>query len=163
MLEYYSHMGNEILLTRKGHEKLKAELEDLKGPTRTRIADAIREAKSHGDLRENAAYHEAKLNQTRLDARIAELEKTLMLAKIVEHVPGQSDTAELGATIKLLDMEFDDEFEVQLVGDYEGDPEANLISISSPLGSGLAGKKVGDRIIVKAPAGENEYKILAIK
>ena len=73
-----------MMLTPEGYEKLKKELEDLKGPTRMRIAEAIREAKAHGDLKENAAYHEAKLNQTRLDSRIAELERMFQQAKIVE-------------------------------------------------------------------------------
>ena len=73
----YRSMANEVLLTPAGFEKLKSELEDLKGRVRMQVAEAIREAKSHGDLRENAAYHEAKLNQTRLDSRIAELEKVL--------------------------------------------------------------------------------------
>lgn len=156
-------MANEVLLTRSGYEKLKAELEELKGPTRMRVAEAIREAKSHGDLRENAAYHEAKLNQSRLESRIAELEKTLQIAKVVDRTPGASDTAELGSKIQLLDIEFDDEFGVVLVGDFEGDAEENLISISSPLGAALAGQKVGETIVVNAPAGQQNYKILKIE
>ncbi|HJP83606.1 MAG TPA: transcription elongation factor GreA, partial [Fimbriimonadaceae bacterium] len=75
-------MANEVLVTADGLAKLKAELEELKGPRRQAIAEAIREAKSHGDLKENAAYHEAKLNQTRLESRIAELEKAVQIAKV---------------------------------------------------------------------------------
>ena len=89
-------MSRENQVTREGFEKMKKELEELKGPTRLRIADAIREAKSHGDLRENAAYHECKLNQSRLESRIAELEKSVQLARIVEKPVGESRTAQNG-------------------------------------------------------------------
>ena len=125
------------------------------------IAEAIREAKAHGDLRENSAYHEAKLNQTRLDARIAELEKAVQLAKVVQ--PIKDGGAHLGSSIKLLDEEFDDEFEVRLVGDFEADADQNLISISSLLGQALRGKRIGDSVTVDAPAGKTTYKILAIE
>lgn len=155
-------MANDILLTRQGYEKLQKELEDLKGPTRMRVAEAIREAKAHGDLRENAAYHEAKLNQTRLESRIAELEKTLQIAKVVDRDPAREGYADLGSKIKLLDVDFDDEFEVQLVGDFEGDPDNNFVSISSPLGSALSGKQKGETVKVIAPAGEQIYKILSV-
>ena len=138
-------MANEILVTVDGLAKLKAELEDLKGPTRARIAEAIREAKSHGDLRENAAYHEAKLNQTRLEARIAELEKAIQRAKIVER--RDDGGAHLNSKVQLLDLEFDDEFTVTLVGAFEGDPSNDLISISAPLGEALVGKVAGPIVI----------------
>lgn len=156
-------MANEILLTPEGYEKLKKELEDLKGPTRMRVAEAIREAKSHGDLRENAAYHEAKLNQTRLDSRIADLEKVLQSAKIVERPKDAGDSAHLGSKVKLLDKEFADELTVTLVGSYEADPAKDMISISSPLGGALIGKIVGDEISVEAPGGMQTYKILEVK
>lgn len=154
-------MANEIQVTPEGFDKLKRELEELKGPVRMRIAEAIREAKAHGDLRENSAYHEAKLNQTRLDARIAELEKALQLAKIVQ--PVKDGGAHLGSSIKLLDEEFDDEFVVRLVGDFEADADQNLISISSLLGQALLGKRANERITVDAPAGQTTYKILSVE
>jgi transcription elongation factor GreA len=155
-------MASQHHLSREGYEKLKKELEELKGPTRMRIADAIREAKAHGDLRENAAYHEAKLNQTRLDARIAELEKMFQLAKIVEHTDS-NPAARLGSTVKLLDLDFDDEMTIKLVGSFEADPKKDLISISSPLGEALMGKTEGEQIEVVAPGGKSAYKILAIE
>lgn len=154
-------MSKEIQFTREGLEKLKKELEELKGPVRLSVAEAIREAKSHGDLRENAAYHEAKLNQTRLESRIAELEKAVQLAKVVE-VPEGSEGAQLGSTVTLLDLEFDDEFTIKLVGAFEADPSQNLISISSPLGEALLGKGADDSISVTAPGGSTEYRILSI-
>ena len=151
-----------MLLTPEGYEKLKKELEELKGPTRMRVAEAIREAKAHGDLKENAAYHEAKLNQTRLDSRIAELERMFQQAKIVEKPSDVSDSAQLSSKVKLLDKEYGDELLVTLVGSYEADPSKDLISISSPLGTALVGKVAGDEITVEAPAGMQSYKILEV-
>jgi transcription elongation factor GreA len=156
-------MGQDILLTAEGLEKLKAELADLKGPTRSRIADAIKEAKSHGDLRENAAYHEAKLNQQRLESRISDLERAIQRAKVVERPAGSGDTAHLGSKIVLLDLEFDDEFEITLVGSFEADPHHNLISISSPLGEAVMGQLPGAEIEVEAPGGTQRYRIISIK
>jgi len=155
-------MSKEIQVTREGYMKLKAELDDLKGRVRLEVADAIREAKSHGDLKENAAYHEAKLNQTRLESRISDLERALQLAKIVEKPEAQGDTAELGSKVGLRDLEFDDEFTVTLVGSFEADPAKDYISISSPLGEALLGKVKGDKIQVAAPAGTQRYEILSV-
>lgn len=152
-------MANEILLTAEGLEKLRAELADLKGPVRARIADAIKEAKSHGDLRENAAYHEAKLNQQRLESRIADLEKAIQRAKVVERPDHHGDVAHLGTKVVLLDLEFDDEFEITLVGSFEADPGKNMISITSPLGEGLLGKEVGAEVQIEAPGGTQRYRI----
>lgn len=126
-----------------------------------RVAEAIREAKAHGDLRENAAYHEAKLNQTRLEARIAELEKAVERAKVIERVEGEG--AHLGSKIRLLDIDFDDDFNVTLVGSFEADPARDMISISAPLGEALVGKNEGDEIEVRSPNGTNRYRVLAVE
>ncbi|RYG45693.1 transcription elongation factor GreA [bacterium] len=155
-------MAKAIQFTREGYEKLKAELDELRGPARANIADAIREAKSHGDLRENAAYHEAKLNQSRLDGRIADLEKALQNAQIVERPAEAGETAHLGSKVMLKDLEYEDEIEVTIVGGFEADPSQSMISMSSPLGEALLGRSVGDKIEVEAPAGVQEYEILAI-
>jgi hypothetical protein len=96
-------MSEEVLLSPEGLAKLKSELENLKGPERQRIAEAIREAKSHGDLRENAMYHEAKLNQKRLEQRIAELEHTLNVAQVVD--PTKATGAHLGNKVVLEDFD----------------------------------------------------------
>ena len=156
-------MGKEIQFTREGFEKLKRELDELKGPTRRAIADAIREAKSHGDLKENAAYHEAKLNQTRLESRIADLEKALQLAKVVERPEVQGETANLGSTVILRDLEFDDDVRVTLVGSFEADPSKDLISIGSPLGEAILGSAVGDTLEVETPGGKLQYKVLSVE
>jgi transcription elongation factor GreA len=155
-------MANGIQVTKEGYEKLKKELEELQGPTRMAIAEAIREAKSHGDLRENAAYHEAKLNQTRLESRINELEKALLHARIVEKPDSQGDVAQLGSIVTLLDEEFDDEITITLVGSFEADPTKDMVSIGSPLGEGLVGRSVGETVEVVAPAGTTKYKIIKL-
>ena len=152
-------MGKEIQFTRGGYEKLKHELEDLKGPVRMQIAEAIREAKAHGDLKENAAYHEAKLNQTRLESRIAELEKAFQLAKVVDRPEHSEGTAHLGSKVLVQDLDFDDEFTVTLVGSFEADAEKDLISIGSPLGEALLGRSEGDEVTYQAPRGVTRYKV----
>ncbi len=140
-------MGKENQVTREGFEKLKKELEELKGPTRMYIADQIREAKSHGDLRENSAYHECKLNQSRLESRISDLEKALQLARIVERPRRWGMTANLGSRVVLLARlgKFDDEFSVSPRRAHSKlIPQKDLISIASPLGESMLGKVVGD-------------------
>jgi len=152
-------MAHEFMLSREGFARLKEELEDLKGPVRMRVAEAIREAKSHGDLRENAAYHEAKLNQARLESRIADLEKVVQLAKIVDRPAGAGEPAQMGSKVTLVDQEFGDDFLITLVGSYEADPTKDLISIVSPLGGALLGKLPGDEIEVETPGGMQKYKV----
>lgn len=156
-------MANAIQVTQEGFDKLKKELEELQGPTRMRVAEAIREAKSHGDLRENAAYHEAKLNQTRLESRINDLEKALMYAKIVERKDDGGVIAQLGSVVLVSDEEFADEISITLVGSFEADPAQDMVSIGSPLGEAILGKIVGDIVEVAAPAGNSRYKILQIQ
>ncbi len=156
-------MPQEVLLSRDGLERLKKELEELKGPTRMRVAEAIRDAKSHGDLRENAAYHEAKLNSARLESRIADLEKVVQIAKIVERPHDAGESAHLGSLVELEDLDFGDTFSVTLVGSYEADPANDLISIVSPLGEALIGKVPGDEIDVEAPAGKQRLKVKAVQ
>lgn len=155
-------MAHETKLTPEGFEKLKKELEDLKGPTRSRIAEAIREAKSHGDLRENAAYHEAKLNQARLESRIAELEKTLQLAKVVAPSENGSGIG-LGSIVKLYDLDFEDDMSIKIVSSYEADPANDLISISSPLGSALIDRNPGEEFEVEAPGGKQRYRVVEVE
>lgn len=155
-------MTDQILLTQTGYEKLQKELDELRGPVRQNIADHIREAKSHGDLKENAAYHEAKLNQKRLESRIADIEKVLQIAKIVERPESSELIAHLGSKVQVQELATGYEMEVTLVGSFESDPLNDLISITSPLGSSLLGKVVGDEFEVEAPAGKQVYKIIEI-
>lgn len=152
---------SDYLVSREGLEKMREELAFLKGHERMRIADVIREARSHGDLRENAMYHEAKLNQKRLESRIAELERAVEFARVVDP-SGEQGVAELGSKVKLKDLTWDDEMIVTLVGSFEADPEKDLVSISSPIGKAALGRRVGEEFEVEAPAGTLRYRILAI-
>lgn len=155
-------MTNEILLTQEGYNKLRSELDYLKTDRKRQIADAIREAKAHGDLRENAAYHEAKLNQTRLESRIADLEKVLEFSKIVERPENSGERANLGSFVKLFDKKFSSDFTIELVGSFEVDPLNDKVSITSPLGSALLGKAKDEEFEVKTPSGLQSYQILEI-
>lgn len=155
-------MSHEILLSKEGFEKLTLELEQLKSVERAKVSDNIREAKSHGDLRENAMYHEAKLNQTRLEARISEIERTLQFCKVVERPEG-STGAHLGSTVLLHDLEWDEELTVILVGQFEADPANDKVSITSPLGAAIIDREVNDEIEVQAPAGVQRYRIISIR
>jgi transcription elongation factor GreA len=155
-------MSKEIQVTKEGYEKLKIELAKLNGPTRMAVADAIREAKSHGDLRENAAYHEAKLNQTRLEKQISDLEHAILHARIIERPEGHENSAHLGSVVTLEDEEFGDEITITLVGSFEADPANDLVSVGSPLGEAVFGKLVGENIVVVAPQGESRFKIKKI-
>lgn len=155
-------MSDEVLLTKEGHEKLTTELDHLKRVERQKVADNIREAKSHGDLKENAAYHEAKLNQQRLNGRIAELEHALSVSQIVERPDNADGIAHLGSTVTIKDLKWNDEIKMKLVGGFEADPSQDLISITSPLGSALVGKEVGDEFEYEAPAGTQKYQVVSI-
>lgn len=155
-------MASENRFTREGLEKLRAELEQLKGEERLRIAETIRDAKSHGDLRENAAYHEAKLNQTRLEKRIADLEGAISKARIVDDAEIASGGAQLGMTVTLKDVEYGDQFDIKLVGAFEGDPDQDLISVGSPLGLAVVGRNEGDAVEVQAPGGVQKYVIVKV-
>lgn len=156
-------MSADVLLTQEGFDKLKAELDHLKAVERQKVADNIREAKSHGDLKENAMYHEAKLNQKRLEGRIADLEKVLQVAQVVERPTHSGNIAHLGTTVTVKDLKWNDEIKMKLVGAFEADPTMDMISITSPLGSALIGKEVGDEFEYEAPAGVQKYKILKIE
>lgn len=155
-------MSNPVTLTPEGYEKLKKELEQLKGAERQRIADNIREAKSHGDLRENAMYHEAKLNQRRLESRIAELESVLQSATVVEAAKKEG-VAYLGSKVTLEDLEWNETMTIELVGDFEADPMMDKISVSSPMGAACLDQEAGTEIDVETPSGIRKFKILAVE
>lgn len=154
-------MTDEVLMSQEGYDKLKAELADLKGPERQRIADNIREAKSHGDLRENAMYHEAKLNQTRLEARISELERLLQYATIIE--TASAGKAGLGSQLDLEDVQWGNKLTIELVGSFEADPLNGRVSVASPMGSAMMEKSSGEIVDVKTPSGIQKYKIISIR
>ena len=155
-------MAKTIKVTEDGLAKLKEELETLKTQGRADIAEKIKVARGYGDLSENSEYDEAKNEQAKIEARIAEIEVMLKNVEIIEDVKGDSQIVVIGVKVKALDMEFDEECEYLVVGSTEADPMAGKISDESPLGKALLGKKIGDEVIVDAPAGELKFKILEI-
>jgi len=154
---------SKIPLTVKGAEKLRAELQELKGVQRPAIITAIAEARSHGDLSENAEYAAAKERQGFIEGRIAELESKLGNAQIIDPALLDADgRAVFGATVELEDVESGETVTYQIVGDDEADIKEGKISISSPLARALIGKTPGDVAEVQAPAGVREYEILDV-
>jgi transcription elongation factor GreA len=154
----------KIPITVAGAEKLRAELHELKTVQRPNIVTAIAEARSHGDLSENAEYHAAKERQGFIEGRIAELESKLGNAQIIDTKLLDSDgRCVFGATVDLEDMKSAEKVTYQIVGDDEADIKQGKISISSPIARALIGKYSGDVAEVQAPGGVREYEILDVK
>jgi transcription elongation factor GreA len=124
---------------------------------------AIEEARSHGDISENAEYHAAKERQAFIDGKISELKGTIGKSEVIEIQPGPADRIVFGKTVELYNINTDDEVTYQLLGPYESAPEHGRISVKSPLGQALIGKEVGDEIRVQTPGGIQEFEILEIK
>lgn len=153
-----------IPLTVIGAEKLRAELHEMKAVQRPAVIAAIAEARSHGDLSENAEYDAAKERQSFVEGRIAELESKLSNAQIIDPALLDADGAcVFGATIDLEDMASETVVTYQIVGDDEADIKQGKISISSPISRALIGKYPGDVAEVLAPGGVREYEILDVK
>ena len=153
----------EVLLTQEGYDKLEAELNYLKTEKRAEVADRIKVALGFGDLSENSEYDEAKTAQAENENRIVELEDKLRHAKIIDQKDINTDTVQVGNIVKVLDMEFDEKIEYQIVGSTEVNLAENKISNESPLGAALLGAKRNNVVEVNAPAGVMKYKILSIK
>jgi transcription elongation factor GreA len=154
----------KIPMTIAGAEKLRAELQELKTVQRPTIVTAIAEARSHGDLSENAEYHAAKERQGFIEGRIAELESKLGNVQIIDTRRLDADgRCVFGATVELEDTASGETVTYQIVGDDEADIKQGKVSISSPISRALIGKYAGDTAEVKAPAGVREYEILDVK
>ncbi len=151
-----------IYLTRSGHKKLMEELEVLKTTKRRQLSKAVGEARSHGDISENAEYDAAKEAQGLNEKRIAELEDKLASAKILDDENISSDEVLIGATVKLKDLASGEEFEYTLVSELEADYDSGKISVNSPIGAGLLNHKLNEVVDIKIPAGALKYKILRI-
>jgi len=154
-------MAGEIYLTREGHDKLVKELEFLKTTKRRQLSKAIGEARSHGDISENAEYDAAKDAQGLNEKKIAELEAKLSCAQILSDDIA-SDEVLIGATVKLLDLDTREEMEYTLVSELEADYNQGKISVSSPVGKGLIGHKENEAVEITIPAGVLKYKIIKI-
>ncbi len=151
-------------LTVAGAEQLKAELHHLKHVERPKVIDAIAEARSHGDLSENAEYDAAKERQSFIEGRIAEVEAKLANAQIIDPTTLDADgRCVFGATVELEDLGSGDRVTYQIVGDDEADLKQGKISISSPIARALIGKVAGETAEVQAPGGVREYEIIDVR
>lgn len=155
---------SKVPLTAGGAEKLREELERLKRIERPRVIAAISEARAHGDLKENAEYHAARDQQSFIEGRIKDLDGKLSNAQIIDvtKLPA-SGRVVFGATVKVLEMEKDEELTYQIVGDDEADLKQGKISISSPIARALIGKSEGDVALVDAPGGKRELEVLGVQ
>ena len=153
----------KTILTYAGLKKLEDELHDLKVNKRREIAGKIKEAREQGDLSENAEYDAAKDEQRDIEARIEEIEKILKNAEVVVEDEVDSDKINIGCKEDLLDLEYDEEIEFQIVGSTEANSLEGKISNESPVGRALIGKRVGETVVVETQAGDIEYKVLDIK
>lgn len=150
-----------VPITRKGLEKLQAELDELKDVSRREVADRIRTAKEFGDISENSEYEEAKNAQGWVEGRILTLEKMIRNAEIIEEEPKTKGLVSLGSKVKVKD-EFG-ETSYTIVGPPEADPKKGLISLESPVGKALLGKAKGDKVKVSTPGGTSTLTILSVK
>lgn len=153
----------EVILTQEGYDSLDKELNYLKTEKRAEIAERIKVALGFGDLSENSEYDEAKTAQAENEVRIAELENKIRHAKIIDEKEIDTEVVQVGNTVKVLDIEFNEEIEYTIVGSTEVNLAENKISNESPLGSALLGAKKGNTVDVNAPVGIMKYKILDIK
>ncbi|MBO5443615.1 MAG: transcription elongation factor GreA [Alphaproteobacteria bacterium] len=149
-------------LTKNGFIALEQELKNLKAVDRPNIIAAIAEARSHGDLSENAEYSAAKEKQSFIEGRIQELEAVVSRAQVIDPSLNSGDIIRFGATVVVVDEDNDKEQSYQIVGDYEADINKNRISLSSPLAKALIGKEVGDIAEYMAPGGKKSFEILEV-
>ena len=152
----------KIHLSPEGHEKLRKELEFLKTVRRKELSKAIGDARAHGDISENAEYDAAKDAQALNEKKIAGLEEKLSNAQILDDTHIAKDEALIGATVKLKDLDSKEELQYTLVSELEADFSQGKISVTSPIGKGLLGHKVNEKVEIEVPAGIIKYKILKI-
>jgi transcription elongation factor GreA len=150
-------------MTGPGLVRLEAELRQLRSEERPAVIRAIAEARSHGDLSENAEYHAARERQSFIEGRIQELEEIISAAEVIDPASLSGENVKFGAHVKLVDEETEKESSYQIVGVHEADIKQGLLSVSSPLAKSLIGKKKGDTVSVPAPGGDRSYEIIAVR
>ena len=156
-------MTNEqVILTKDGLQEKQEKLDFLKTVRRAQISEQIKEARAFGDLSENAEYDEAKNEQARVETEIAQLEKLLRNAVVVDDTDIDTSMVGIGTTVRILDMEYNEEEVYSIVGSAEADADRKRISNESPVGAALLGKKAGEVAEVTTPAGTFSLKILEI-
>lgn len=151
------------ILTYEGLKALEDELHDLKVNRRREVAQKIKEAREQGDLSENAEYDAAKEEQRDIELRIEEIDKILKNAEVVAEDDGDSSVINVGCTVKIRDLEFDEEMEYKIVGSTEANSLKGKISNESPVGKALIGAKAGETVEVDTPAGIIQYEILEFR
>lgn len=154
--------NKQVKLTEDGLKQLEEELEYLKTKKRKEVSEKIKVALGFGDLSENSEYDEAKNEQAQVEARIVSVENMLKNAIVIDESERDTSKVELGATVTIHDIEFDEDITYKIVGSTEADPDEGSLSDESPLGKSLMGKAEGEMIDVDAPAGVIQYKILKI-
>ena len=153
---------DKVPITGKGFSALEDELRHRQQVERPRIIQAISEARSHGDLSENAEYHAAKETQAMNEGRILELESMISRAEIIDVSKLKGDRIKFGATVKLVDEDTEEEKTYQIVGEPEADVRSGRVSITSPVARALIGKGVGDTVEVSTPGGGKSYEIVDV-
>lgn len=150
-------------MTLNGKKLIDQELEKLIKFDREEVKNAIAEAREHGDLKENAEYHAAKERQSHIEGRIAELQAKLASAKVVDVSNIKTEKIVFGATVTVYNLEKEESFTYEIVGEDEAKTASHKISFTSPLGMALIGKEEGDEITVKAPKGDIQYEVESVE
>jgi transcription elongation factor GreA len=153
----------KVPMTAEGYTALDEELKRLKTVERPQVIGQIAEARSHGDLSENAEYHAAKDRQGWIEGRIAEIEDRLARAQVIDVTKLSGSQVKFGATVTVVDEDTEEEARYQIVGEHEADVKAGRISVSSPLSRAMIGKEVGDVVEVNTPNGVRAYEILKLE
>jgi transcription elongation factor GreA len=153
---------DKLPMTAAGHAALEAEFQRRQQVERPRIVAAISEARAHGDLSENAEYHSAKEAQSHNEGRIVELEDLLQRAEVIDISKLNGATIKFGATVTLIDEDTEKQSKFQIVGESEADVKSGKVSITSPTGRALIGKKAGDSVEVSTPGGGKSYEIVKV-
>jgi transcription elongation factor GreA len=153
----------KIPMTAEGYAALDAELKRLKSVERPAVIAAIAEARSHGDLSENAEYHAAKERQSFIEGRVAELEDKLARSQVIDISRLSGATVKFGATVRVLDEDTEQEAAYKIVGEDEADVRTGKVSITSPIARALIGKEEGDVVEVAAPGGSKSFEILKVE
>ena len=154
---------NKIPMTANGYDNLQKELKKLLNEDRPNIIEAIAEARSHGDLSENAEYQYAKEQQSLIEGKIADLESAVSRAEIIDVKSLEGDDIKFGATVEIEDDETGESVTYQIVGEYESDIKNNKLSVSSPLAKGLINKAIDDVVEINSPKGQKTYTIKSVK
>ena len=155
---------NKEPITVNGLKDLKSELEDLKNVQRPKVVEAIAEARSHGDLKENAEYHAAKEQQGLIEGRVVAINDIIARANVIDVTKIENDGKIIfGSTVRVKDLETEKKISYKLVGQDEADIKKNLIFFRSPIGKSFIGKNKGDMVTVETPAGERNFEILGVE